>query len=72
MTKKQIEEYSKGMRKIFDRYLNDIKCKNKNSVIYNFLADQSSEYLVNTNDKRKVIDFIAGMTDEMFIREINK
>ena len=72
MTKKEIEEYSKGMRKIFDRYLNDIKCKNKNSVIYNFLADQSSEYLVNTNDKRKVIDFIAGMTDEMFIREINK
>ena len=72
MTKEQINEYSIGMRKIYDRYLNDITTNNKESVIYNFLNDKDKEYLEKTNDKRKVIDFIAGMTDEMFIREINK
>ena len=72
MTKEQIAYYSNGMRKIFDRYLNDIKSNNRESVIYNFLNDQDEKYLDDTSDKRKVIDFIAGMTDEMFIREIEK
>ena len=72
MTKEDIDKYTKGMRKIYDRYLNDIGTDNKNSIIYHFLDDKSSDYLENTSDKRKVIDFIAGMTDEMFIREISK
>ena len=45
--------------------------RQKDSIIFKvFLDDQSKEYLNNTDDKRKVIDFIAGMTDEMFLREI--
>ena len=72
MTKEDIDKYTKGMRKIYDRYLNDIGTDNKNSIIYHFLDDKSSDYLEKTSDKRKVIDFIAGMTDEMFIREISK
>ena len=72
MSKEEKEYYSQGMRKIFDRYLEDIESNNKDSVMYNFLNDKSEEYLNNTPDKRKVIDFIAGMTDEMFIREISK
>ena len=32
----------------------------------------SKEYLNNTTDKRMVIDFIAGMTDDLFIKEIEK
>ena len=28
-------------------------------------------YLVNTSKTRMVIDYIAGMTDEYFIREFN-
>lgn len=67
------EYYRKGMNKIFDRYLNDIKNKNYESIIFKvFLNNQIDSYIENTVDKRKVIDFIAGMTDEMFFREIEK
>lgn len=73
VTSSELEYYTKGMNKIFDRYLNDIINKNKSSIIYRiFLDDQSTEYLNNTSDKRKVIDFIAGMTDELFYKEIKK
>lgn len=72
MTPEDREEYRIGMRKIFHRYLKDLEDQNHESIIYHFLKDQSNTYLKNTNDKRKVIDFIAGMTDELFIREIKK
>lgn len=65
------EYYRKGMNKIFDRYLKDIENKNYDSIIFKiFLNDQVDKYNKETNDKRKVIDFIAGMTDELFFKEI--
>lgn len=72
MTDEQLLYYKKGMQKLFDKYLNDINSNNESSAIYHFLNSQDKKYLNTTNDKRKVIDFIAGMTDEMFIREIEK
>ncbi len=73
MTQKELEYYKNGMNKIYKHYLKDIENNNHDSIIYQiFLNDQCNEYLKNTNDKRKVLDFIAGMTDEMFIREIGK
>ena len=73
LTDKQLEYYKAGMNKIFDRYLNDILNYNHDSIIFKiFLDTQSKNYLNNTSDKRKVIDFIAGMTDDMFINEIEK
>ena len=73
LTDKQLEYYKAGMNKIFDRYLNDILNDNHDSIIFKiFLDTQSKNYLNNTSDKRKVIDFIAGMTDDMFINEIEK
>ena len=70
MTEKDKETYKKGMYKIYRRYLEDIERENHESVIYRFLEAQDSSYLENTSSKRMVIDFIAGMTDEMFLREI--
>ena len=32
----------------------------------------SKEYHDNTNDVRKVIDYIAGMTDDFIIKEYDK
>jgi len=73
MTTKEKEYYKEGMNKIFDRYLNDILSDNKNSIIFKiFLDSQSDKYNSETSSKRKVIDFIAGMTDEMFLKEIEK
>ena len=73
LTKEEKEHYRKGMNQIYNRYLKDIEDKNYDSVIYQvFLNTQDKEYLENTSYKRMVIDFIAGMTDEMFLREIDK
>ena len=72
MSKEDQEYYRNGMNKIYDRYLNDIKNKNTDSVIYKVFLDlQNKDYLENTDDRRKVIDFIAGMTDDYFIQQIS-
>ena len=71
LSEEKLAYYSDGMNKIFKRYLYDLDNKNKDSIIYKFfLNTQCDEYLSNTSNKRIVIDFIAGMTDEMFLREI--
>lgn len=73
MSKDDIEYYRMGMNKLFYVYLDDIKTNNTESIIYTiFLNSQSSHYLEFTNEKRKVIDFIAGMTDDLFVREIKQ
>ena len=73
MTDEDKEYYSKGMNKIFDRYLKDLEDNNTKSIIYKiFLNDQSDVYIKNTSNKRIVIDFIAGMTDDFFIKEIKR
>ena len=73
MCPKDIAYYREGMNKLYHLYLNDIKRQNTSSIIYTlFLNAQSSRYLTSTNDKRMVIDFIAGMTDDMFVREIER
>lgn len=71
LTKEEIEYYRQGMNKIYNRYLEDINTKNKESIIYKiFLNTQSKEYLEQTSKKRQVLDFIAGMTDDLFHKEI--
>lgn len=73
VTKKDVAYYREGMNKLYHTYLNDINQHNLSSIIYTIFLDfQSSRYLNSTNDKRKVIDFIAGMTDDMFFREVKK
>ena len=73
MTDEELEYYRKGMNIIFNNYLEDIKTKNKKSVIYKiFLNNQNKRYMENTPDKKKVIDFISGMTDDLFASEVDK
>ena len=67
------EYYRKGMNNIYNRYLNAINNHKTENIIYKiFLNNQSNEYLENTVPKRQVIDFIAGMTDELFLEEIKR
>ena len=71
ISEEDLEKYEIGMRSIYKKYLNDIENHNKDSIIYQiFLNYQSNRYLSSTNSKRMVIDFIAGMTDELFLKEI--
>lgn len=73
LTKEEIDYYRIGMRRIYDVYLDEVENNNKNSLIYKiFLSKQNDRYINNTNNKRKVIDFIAGMTDDLFLHEIEK
>ncbi len=66
------EYYEEGMNKLFCRYLSDIKNNNTDSEIFTiFLNNQCESYMENTCDKRKVIDFIAGMTDDFFMNEVD-
>lgn len=65
------DRYRKGMNAIYKRYLEDIENGNQESIIYRiFLNHQSNAYLEKTDPKRMVIDFIAGMTDDLFLHEI--
>ena len=69
-TPEEIEYYRKGFNLLYDKYLNDIETDNKESEIYkDFLKDKKPIYLDNTNHKRMVIDFLAGMTDEYFHKQ---
>ena len=65
--------YEKGMTNLFKYYLDCIKKEDKKSIIYKiFLNDQTTKYIDNTTPERMVIDFIAGMTDDLFISEVKR
>ncbi len=71
--KTTLDHYEKMYRTLFSKYLNDLKIKNIKSEIYQiYLGDMDDEYLINNSDEQKVIDFIAGMTDDYFTGLYNK
>lgn len=52
---------------LFKAYCENIQKSKQNSAIYpGFLKDMPPTYTNNTRLKRKVIDFISGMTDDFF------
>lgn len=72
-TKEQIEFYEKQFRLLFNRYLYELNNEKKDSKIYKvFLNNMDKSYLDNTSNERKVIDYIAGMTDDYFNLEYNR
>lgn len=73
LTKDEYDYYNLGMKKIYSVYLNALETNDKSNIIYTiFLDNQCSWYLDNTSSKRKVIDFISGMTDELFLHQVKK
>ena len=72
-TDETIKRYEEMFSTVFKHYLNDLKTKNVESDIYQvFLGDMCDRYLINTSDEQKVVDYIAGMTDDYFTRLYNK
>lgn len=73
VTNNERKYYEKGMNALYQNYLDAIINKKKNHLIYKIYLDYlDSNYLKNTSPERMVIDFISGMTDEMFLREVSK
>ncbi|MEG1495677.1 MAG: HD domain-containing protein [Bacilli bacterium] len=67
-SKEEIEILKIKFEYLYSTYLMDLESNNLQSEIYiNFLNDKDISYLSKTSNKRKVIDFISGMTDEYFI-----
>lgn len=55
---------------LFEKYLDDIENENRSSVIFKgFLEDMSEDYIQNHRKEEIVRDFIAGMTDQYFLRQ---
>jgi len=55
---------------LFEKYLDDIENENRSSVIFKgFLEDMSEDYIQNHCKEEIVRDFIAGMTDQYFLRQ---
>ena len=70
-TSETIKYYEDGMNKVYKKYLKDLEENNKKSNIYKiYLNNESKEYIENNSNERIVIDFIAGMTDDFFLKEI--
>lgn len=69
-SKEMLELYNDCFDKVFNKYLEDLNNENKESNIYKiFLDGMNQEYLNNTSNARKVIDYIAGMTDDFILKE---
>ena len=72
-TKEMIAYYEKVFQKVFTSCLKDIKENHKDGNIFKiFLDDMEEKYIKETSDVRKVIDYIAGMTDDFIIKEYNQ
>ncbi len=72
-SEEQIKFYEDVFRTVFNACLEDVKNNNKEGRIFTvFLNDMTDEYLRSTSDARKVIDYIAGMTDDYIVSEYKK
>lgn len=72
-SEENIVSYKRAFNELFSKYLTDLEYNKKDSDIYiMFLNNMSDTYLNNTNKKKIVIDFIAGMTDDYFYEAYKK
>ncbi len=68
---KLIKEYFYKLYHLYLEYLNPNNIDNNDSKsrLYEFINERSEEYRKNTNNQRMIIDYIAGQTDNYFLRE---
>ena len=70
-TKDELAYYKEGINKLYNFFLNDLNKNKEKSKIYElFLSNMNKDYIKNNDNKKIVIDFIAGMTDDYFINQI--
>lgn len=63
----------RSYRILFEHLLKDLDLHGDSSYIWqNYLNNKPERYLQSTNNPQSVIDFISGMTDNYFVRTIEK
>lgn len=70
-SEEDIKFYEKVFNELFVYYRDNIDDK-KCSINEIFLSNMSDDYLNETSTNRKVIDYLAGMTDEFILNEYKK
>lgn len=68
LTQEEKEHITEMFQFLFQSLLKDLELNNKSSIIYTcFLNFKVDTYLQSSTNARKVLDFIAGMTDDYFL-----
>lgn len=71
--KTQIPKIENMFRQLYQKYYLDLDKKKTDTDIYSyFLNEMDHSYINNTDRKRLIIDFIAGMTDDFFNDQYEK
>ena len=72
-SKENLDFFKDVITTVFEASLKDLKADDKASPIWTiYLNDMADNYLQNTSDERKVIDYIAGMTDDFITKQYEK
>ncbi len=70
-TEETLDFYTKVFNELFVYYRDNIDNPN-NSINVIFLSAMNEEYNKNTSTNRKIIDYMAGMTDDFILKEYDK
>ena len=64
---KHAGDFNLNWKETYLALLDDLKVKSETSPVYRyFTRGKTSTYISNTDQRRLVVDFIAGMTDDYF------
>lgn len=71
-TKKQLDHYDKMFNELFDLYYEQVENEKFSEDIFTLFLNGMSDSYNKCSSARKVIDYIAGMTDAFFISQYDK
>lgn len=72
LIKEQRAKFAGMVRNLFEAYLTDLdNTDEKSSIFKDFISHFPDSYLIDNSPYRIVADFIAGMTDQYFLKQYN-
>lgn len=73
ITQEDRKRYTKNIESLYSIYCRALDSEDKSNDIYKiFLNNMSKDYIENTSDSQKVIDYISGMTDNFLESQYEK
>ena len=73
ITQEDRKRYTKNIESLYSIYCRALDSEDKSNDIYKvFLNNMSNDYIENTSDSQKVIDYISGMTDNFLVSQYEK
>ncbi len=68
-TKRHTDAIQKLYAMLFEKFMEDLSRENRKSAIFGFLSGMTEDYSQAHSHAEMVRDFIAGMTDQFFLRQ---